>query len=73
MRRAGVEPAQPKAGGLQPLGLAVAQPTRIGTVARAGVEPANDHQGLSPAALPVYPISTYNDREARSEVHGIFR
>jgi hypothetical protein len=41
------------AGGLQPLGLADARPTLSWTVARAGVEPAIDHQGLSLAALPV--------------------
>src|SRR5437870_138455 len=39
------------AGGLQPLRLANAQPTRF-PVARVGVEPTDDHQGLSLAALP---------------------
>ena len=43
-----------KAGGLQPLGLTNAQPTHIvNQVAREGVEPTDDHEGLSFAALPV--------------------
>ena len=41
----------PKAGGLQPLELANAQPTQLKTVTRVGVEPT-DHEGLSFAALP---------------------
>jgi hypothetical protein len=41
----------PKAGGLRPLGLANAQPTRLKLVTRVGVEPT-DHEGLSFAALP---------------------
>ena len=43
----------PKAGGLQPLGHANAQPTHVVQVARVGVEPTGDHEGLSFAALPV--------------------
>jgi hypothetical protein len=43
----------PGAGGLQPLGLANAQPTHFVPVARVGVEPTDDHQGLNLAALPV--------------------
>jgi hypothetical protein len=42
-----------KASGLQPPGLANAQPTQVVSVAREGVEPTNDHEGLSFAALPV--------------------
>jgi hypothetical protein len=53
VRRAGVEPAQRYAGGLQPLRLANAQPTHVLAVARVGIEPTDDHQGLSLAALPV--------------------
>jgi hypothetical protein len=40
----------PKAGGLRPLGLANAQPTRLKLVTRVGVE-TTDHEGLSFAAL----------------------
>jgi hypothetical protein len=42
-----------KASGLQPPGLANAQPTLVVSVAREGVEPTNDHEGLSFAALTV--------------------
>src|SRR5260221_5694400 len=45
------EPAQQVAGGLQPLGLANAQPTHF-PLAPVGVEPTDDHQALSLAALP---------------------
>ena len=41
-----------RAGGLQPVGHANAQPTHVVRVAQAGVEPAH-HQGLSLAALPI--------------------
>ena len=40
MRRDGVEPPA-EAGGLQPLGLANAQPTHVVSVARVGVEPTD--------------------------------
>jgi hypothetical protein len=39
------------AGGLQPLRLANAQPTHV-SEARVGIEPTDDHQGLSLVALP---------------------
>jgi hypothetical protein len=42
-----------KASGLQPPRLADAQPTHVVQVAREGVEPTNNHEGLNFAALPV--------------------
>ncbi len=52
MRRAGVEPAVPEAGGLQPLGLANAQPTHLVPVAQVGFEPTASLV-LSQGGLPV--------------------
>ena len=51
VRRAGVEPAQPAACGLQPRGLANAQPTHIES--DAGGSRTRRHQGLSLAAMPI--------------------
>ena len=52
------------AGGLQPLGLAGAQPTQQ-TVAWVGVEPTDIHRALKPAALPVcVPRRQYDVRES---------
>ena len=55
VRRDGVEPPRSiRTTGLQPAGPANAQPTHIAVrVARVGVEPTNNHEGLSFAALPV--------------------
>ncbi len=53
VRRAGVEPAQPAAGGLQPLGLANAQPTHVVDTSGTGGSRTRRHQGLSLAAMPV--------------------
>ena len=43
----------PEAAALQAVGLANAQPTHVIQEARVGVEPTDDHEGLSFAALPV--------------------
>ena len=56
------------AGGLQPLRLANAQPTQF-PVARVGIEPTDDHQGLSLAALPslrTVPSISSGRRESRT-------
>jgi hypothetical protein len=42
-----------KAAALQAVRLANAQPAHVLSVARVGIEPTDDHQGLSLAALPV--------------------
>ena len=69
VRRAGIEPAQLSAGGLQPLRLANAQPTQVFRIARVGIEPTIVHQGLSLAALPslrTVPSTSSGRRESRT-------
>ena len=53
MRRAGVEPAQPEGGCFTDSEARQCPADACCPVARVGIEPTNDHQGLSLVALPV--------------------